>query len=272
MKEAVVTQVGGAFRWGLSNQMMMFLGLVLLAHEKNASLLLPQWRTSYPSHEKALADTYAVWGNINWPAEFPPVITALPPDFNESAVTVVDGWRVRRPRNNTLAAPLYTQLLVPRPELQHHVDAFVQRYGASYGALHARVERDMRDHGGHGKAVISLEQILQIMHGSTLEKVDVLFVAVGDDLLAADRRTLERGVTPWGGRLVRRELSTKKLTYMDHGIIDMAICTQARYFVGFPRSTFSLMVHYKRARLSLPGTSFYYDRTGGLSETSPFSF
>src|SRR3546814_17463894 len=61
---------------------------------------------------------------------------------------------------------------------------------------------------------------------------------------------LQRGVTPWGGRIVRgNSLDTTHLTYLDRSIIDMAICTHATYFVGSTGSTFSMMITtFKRQR------------------------
>src|SRR3546814_9284018 len=102
------------------------------------------------------------------------------------------------------------------------------------------------------------------MNNSTLRKVDTLFVAVGDDLLPQDRDILLRGVTPWGGRIVRsNSLDTSHLTYLDRSIIDMAICTHATYFVGFGGSTFTMMVAtFKRqaleSRLPDPLPSYFY--------------
>lgn len=265
----VVTQTRGMLNGGLANQMMAFLGLLIVADQQNASLLLPRWRTSYPRDKLKLADTYAVWGDMAWPHDFPPLIAPpVPPDVNLSSAIVVDGWHVKR-HHHHFTVPLYTQVFDPRSELQAHVDRFIDRYGASYGALHARVERDMRAHPRFGPRVISLSEILQIMQNSTLDKVDTLFVAVGSDLLPDDRETLKRGVTPWGGRLVRRQdMGATNVTYLENSIIDMAICTHAQYFVGFPRSTFSIMVHFKRRHLPRPAPSFYYSNTSLFAATA----
>jgi hypothetical protein len=213
-----------------------------------------------------------VWGDITWPQDFPPVIAPpVPPDVKRSKMIVVDGWRVPR-HNSRFTVPLFTQVFVPRPDLQAHVDQFIARYGTSYGALHARVERDMRAHVSFGPTVLNVSQILEIMHNSALHKVDTLFVAVGDDVLPDDQETLERGVTPWGGRLVRRQdIGTTTLTYLDNSIIDMAICTHAQYFVGFPRSTFSIVVHLKRRHLTRPAPSFYYDNNTALMKESKWA-
>src|SRR3546814_20091392 len=91
------------------------------------------------------------------------------------------------------------------PELQAYVDAFEQKYGTSYGALHARVEMDMRKamekRGPNGAKVLDLATILKIMNSSTLEQVDVLFVALGDDLLPGDREIVQRDVMTLVGRI-----------------------------------------------------------------------
>lgn len=265
-----MAQANGVMHGGLANQMLAFLGLLIFADQKNASLVLPRWRT----YDKVkVMDMHAVWGNITWPQDFPPVIgPPLPADVNLSNAIVVDGWRVPR-QDHPFTVPLHTQIFVPRPELLAHIDNFIAQYGTSYGALHARVERDMRGHRRFGATVINVSQILEIMDNSTLPKVDTLFVAVGDNLLPDDRETLERGVTPWGGRLVRRRDfdATIRATYLERSIIDMAICTQAQYFVGFPRSTFSIMVHFKRRHLGRPAPSFYYDNATSLFEESKWA-
>src|SRR3546814_6685030 len=75
---------------------------------------------------------------------------------------------------------------------------------------------------------------------------------------------LQRGVTPWGGRIVRgNSLDTTHLTYLDRSIIDMAICTHATYFVGSTGSTFSMMITtFKRqaleSKLQVPLASYFY--------------
>lgn len=157
-------------------------------------------------------------------------------------------------------------MLKPRPELQWYVDEFARQYGPKYGALHARIEGDMRNHLGQARQhlIVDLMTMLALINNSTLPKVDTLFVAVGDDILPEDRELLQRGVTPWGGRIVRsNSLDTGNLTYLDRSIIDMAICTHATFFVGSPGSTFSLMVStFKRqaleSKLQVPLVSYFY--------------
>jgi hypothetical protein len=249
--------------------MMGLLGLLILADQRNASLLLPSWRTNYPKDPLISASTREVWGEIAWPEHFPPALTPPAPASTKSGVLVNDGWAaLEKYRTHesfaqweaSFAVPLYTQILIPRPQLQAHVDRLIERYGTSYGALHARVELDMRAHPRFEQQVISLSEILAVMHNSTLEKVDVLFVAVGDAILPDDRETLERGVTPWGGRLVRRkDMGPTNLSYLDNSIIDMAICEHAQYFVGFLGSTFTEMVAFKRRHTRADGRSYYYN-------------
>src|SRR3546814_3577827 len=87
------------------------------------------------------------------------------------------------------------------------------------------------------------------------------------DLLPGDAATLAAGVTPWGGKLVRKNVSNTELTYLDHAIIDMEICTQAKWFVGFTKSTFSLTVTFKRHWLdpAHPRPSYHYN-WGNITE------
>src|SRR3546814_2753057 len=75
--------------------------------------------------------------------------------------------------------PLYTDILKPRPELQQHVDEFTRLFGTSYGALHARIEGDIRNFlakSSREHLLIGLAEILGVMNNSTLRKVDTLSV------------------------------------------------------------------------------------------------
>jgi len=122
--------------------------------------------------------------------------------------------------------------------------------GQDYGCLHARIERDMIaswtvNRAGRPPRLRSYMDSLARF--SFLHNVSLVFVAVGLDITPEDDRALNRDRTSWGAQLVRSTLlksmpkrrDGSEHSYTEASLVDLQICRDASWLVGFGGSTFT---------------------------------
>lgn len=159
------------------------------------------------------------------------------------------------------------------------------RPGGDFGCLHARVESDMRrwwPNVGGGRPPGLDTYLAQMSTRRVLLRTPRIFVAVGKTGLdERDEAVLRNGTAPWGARLIRSTVapsgSTQTVhyaatprnssdppgaappppalsaTYLGAALVDMLVCKEAAWFVGWSGSTFSLGMAKYRQILSESG-------------------
>lgn len=126
----------------------------------------------------------------------------------------------------------------------------------AYGCMHARIEADMIKSQAFNYAgrPPRLDDYLPPLAPVALRATPMVFVAVGTDISAADDERLLRRA-PWGALLVRtgREAKSRaqgtgdpqrdsSSSYTRDALIDLELCRRARWFAGWPGSTFARLL------------------------------
>ena len=159
---------------------------------------------------------------------------------------------------HALVVAHFHRALVPHDRLRQMINTMAPP--KPYGALHPRLEDDLRQYATFMKHRISARQVFDAMAASSplgvcAEGINDLFVAVGDVSDKADAALLSAGHGPFGTRLAFRGADTSLLV---GAIVDMAIAADATYYVGYgDKSTFdraifdlrSLREYYKAGPL-----------------------
>lgn len=155
--------------------------------------------------------------------------------------------------------------LSPSPRIRARVkqarEAMGLPEGEAYGCTHARIERDMSaswraNRAGKPPGLSSYLHTLSKF--PELHSVPRVFMAVGIDISAEDRRMLDSTRTSWGARLVRsavgkampRRHKESEHSYTEAALVDLLICRDANWFVGFGGSTFTRVVARSRGNSS----------------------
>ena len=138
------------------------------------------------------------------------------------------------------------------PELHDHVSEELP----AYGCMHARIEADMIKSQAFNYAgrPPRLDDYLPPLAPVALRATPMVFVAVGTDISAVDDARLLRRA-PWGAVLVRtgREAKSRaqgtgdpqrdsSSSYTRDALIDLELCRRARWFAGWPGSTFARLL------------------------------
>lgn len=156
--------------------------------------------------------------------------------------------------------------------VREHLEEFWSVHGKDYGCLHARIEKDMKQwwrnvKGGYPPTLALYMQAIQSR--AELNGTSKIFVAVGDDVSAADNATLQQP-TPWGAEFVRSRNSSEKssyhrnrnrgslLSYAESALLDFELCRHASWFVGWPGSSFATAVASRRALERSEANHWYY--------------
>ena len=144
----------------------------------------------------------------------------------------------------------------------HFVKDGFQGKNMSYGCLHARIEDDMAKAWGFNRAgpPPRLQRyITGIERNAKLRAIQSIFVAVGVAIREEDKIQLSRKTT-WGARFylsrgkthhvgaknatlvdVERKKS-QEASYTAAALVDLLVCREADWFVGWPGSTFSRLL------------------------------
>lgn len=268
---------------GLTNQMMKWFGLILMALKTpGTNVCVPDVLIDYPfktgEGTKRKKTHKSLTEYVDFESAWHPSLPEL--TYNITSSTVVkdipgrECWESYEKYINKFREKVRSGGTVPRRRLEriffktllHPTPPMVQIMETSlpkkYIAIHARVEKDMRNHGHFTKHGHELDDILNIMDRDlrdveiTKETKSTSIVAVGFDLVDKDNATLSAAKTPWGGSLQRIE-KPASLEYFGSSLLDFNVCVRASLFVGFSGSTLSNVVSFLRDDA---GTTFDYSQ------------
>ena len=122
-----------------------------------------------------------------------------------------------------------------------------------YGCVHARIEEDMRREwhlNGAGRPPSLREILAGVARHPQLHTVRTVFVAVGLAITRRDVETLDHGTTGWGATMRRsthlkatpwgqRGAVADEPSYTEAAVVDLEVCRDAEWLVGFSGSTFT---------------------------------
>eukprot|EP00316_Scyphosphaera_apsteinii_P016466 CAMPEP_0119320650 /NCGR_PEP_ID=MMETSP1333-20130426/53019_1 /TAXON_ID=418940 /ORGANISM="Scyphosphaera apsteinii, Strain RCC1455" /LENGTH=374 /DNA_ID=CAMNT_0007327413 /DNA_START=188 /DNA_END=1312 /DNA_ORIENTATION=+ len=262
---------------GLTNQIYALVGYVIITVDSGCSgLVLP----NFTSHDRGGVDVpfaalFQVRPFVNaLAAQGVAVYERLSPQDDYTRPRVIAGWHkhlnfIKKRALLEGVHPfqrfedaVYKSLHVSRQIREKLEQAKVTaglKQEQGYGCMHARVEIDIR---GSWREVYAgpPPTLAQYFRGMSqfaeLRKQKQVFVATGKALARHDDEMLSRP-TDWGAELVRSTGPLKawhrsdgkgnlsKPSYIVASLVDMMICREARWFVGWCGSTFARMLaHY----------------------------
>jgi len=268
---------------GLNNEKMQLLGLVMLAKNTGCDISLDtlSWRADWKTHD--LVDHGHIWNVTHWNQEdkLPKLLrgTAARKLWTSGQLWVEYGRYAEqlkanpgRPRDDI------ETLAILRLKPQSWILSIAEQFSPPrpYGALHARVENDIKQMADMAAAAVSLEEIYRFMRSGGVSRPptawppEVLFIAVSDDVNNVTKTLLDEGVTPWPSTRMARfgvhSVPSHHAQYLVASIVSFEICRKAEWFVGTGFSTFSNLVttdrvmHNRRANL-------FYNHAGVFPRT-----
>lgn len=288
--------LGVGINAGLCNQKQAFVALVDKAMSWGAAIQLSslRWRADWKNQD--LVPHELIWDVDYWNQD-----DRLPKLLNDTQIAAMDArtqlwsgkllWRfydkyvgklrgdlgkraMQLPMLGRSEAERYTMLRL-RPT--QDIEELAQKLstGPAYGALHARVERDLLKVHAMDSHTTSLSQIYKHMQKSkALKKLAFsagpaprIFLAVSDDVDTATAKLVQSRSAPWPeatvfrGSLeaVQQMEKYKSCQYIVASVVDYELCRRADWFVGVGMSTFSNTIVVDRVMRNLT-ENFYYNR------------
>lgn len=260
---------------GLCNQVFALAGYVMMAKELRAILLLPNLTSHAANGVPRSFDHYfepapfirslRLVGVTGW-SELPKNETRLKIARTK---TNLDGWHTfKHQYNSTVHTGVLEAVLSglqPAIPLRQRVKAIQSHRlggGEPYGCLHARIERDMvkgwlMNRAGRPPDLAHTLASMAVTP-AVRQTARRIFVAVGNEISSRDNETLS-APTSWNATLVRtpnkQGLSMKSWgvqapDYTEAAIVDLVLCREAEWLVGWPGSSFSraLAFYHLRSR------------------------
>mmetsp|Transcript_146647 Transcript_146647/g.258462 ORF Transcript_146647/g.258462 Transcript_146647/m.258462 type:complete len:430 (+) Transcript_146647:48-1337(+) len=136
--------------------------------------------------------------------------------------------------------------LRPAKPIQQVVDAFVRQASGPYGALHARIEKDLQVSAFHAFHRVPLRDVYYMLKEATgkyhcIRSLPQFFIAVSRDDVndTDDAILLDEGKTPWqDSRLMFAGSKAAQKAGLNHtlvkgAIIDYEVSCRAAFFVGY---------------------------------------
>eukprot|EP00667_Euglena_gracilis_P017677 EG_transcript_18681 len=255
---------------GLCNQLNGLFGYIVAVHEQGnqtaapVALTVPLLSTSFPDryHPMAAVPFASVFDQPALIAAMRALsVTLLPLEAVPPAARIKrfpwtaawHSWRKfeRQQQRAPGGPPLevfaaFNRATVPGPRVERCVRLAAAMLGPAFGCLHARIERDMRRESPEGVPPPSLQAIVRHMPAHpALTQSRRIYVAVGAQISAAEARLLQAPL-PWGALLIQRaDLGpvtdcAAGFSYLERALVDLSICRNASWLVGYSGSTFSL--------------------------------
>eukprot|EP00668_Euglena_longa_P032368 GGOE01041684.1.p1 GENE.GGOE01041684.1~~GGOE01041684.1.p1 ORF type:complete len:341 (+),score=49.48 GGOE01041684.1:145-1167(+) len=263
---------------GLCNQLNGLFGYIVAVHKLGSqgngsvALTIPLLTTSFPDryHQMVAAPFSSIFHQAALVDAMRSLsITLLPPEAVPHAahirrfrwVAAWQAWRTferehrRAPvGRHTPVFATFNRAMVPVPRLQRCIRLATAMMGDSFGCLHARIEQDMKRESPEGIPPPSLEAIVGHMQAHPpLMQARRIFVAVGTKISHRESHLMQMPL-PWGALLIQRAdllpvtHCTSGFSYLEKALVDLSICRNASWLVGYSGSTFSLkLAQYRHA-------------------------